>query len=376
MLVALSMTFMTMYVVNFLLSSTKESFQTLLYGQTKNVGYMSLSMETLGVQRSEYSDEEIDAVMEEKRQELIEKMEAYEGIDHVYFGQTMYASYNALVGNLTYDFPLLSPEEIPGFLKHMNAKLIDGRMPEGDGEILVDEKVFMNEKLKLGGYFNENTYGKVFKVVGILQSDIYVCTGTPCGFANSGWQFTVECNEKTSDLKKVLADIGYETSEYDSISDYPDSVRMYKENIAKEVDIGMTSIVCVVMVFLTLSILVANISFMRSRVNEYCLYASIGYGRKQIYGMMIREILLMFGIAIGIGILLSGAGVWLIAETAMKQLGLSYRYIDSKKFWKSVFRMKKFFEIIACYVAIIGLLQIPMALTIHRIKTVDLIEES
>ena len=74
----------------------------------------------------------------------------------------------------------------------------------------------------------------------------------------------------------------------------------------------------------------------------------------------------MFGIAIGIGILLSGAGVWLIAETAMKQLGLSYRYIDSKKF----------FEIIACYVAIIGLLQIPMALTIHRIKTVDLIEES
>ena len=50
----------------------------------------------------------------------------------------------------------------------------------------------------------------------------------------------------------------------------------------------------------------------------------------------------------------------------MKQLGLSYRYIDSKKF----------FEIIACYVAIIGLLQIPMALTIHRIKTVDLIEES
>lgn len=366
MLVALSLTFMTMYLIHFLFLTTQESFKALFLEQPKRIAFVQLSLETMGVDRdSGLSDEELNQKMEEARNRIMDKLKEHEGIRDCLYTQCLYASYQSIVGGVGYDFPLLDESQIPDFLEHMDAKLIDGRMPEGPGEILVDKKVLANKKMEIGGYFNEAAYGKVFKVVGVLASDYLTCVGTPQGYTNSGWYMVVLCNEENADMAKVLHDIGIETTEYDILYDAVDWADMYRKEVTEQLDTALLAILVVVMVFLAISILVAYVSFMRSRVNEYCLYASIGFSRRDIYGMMMREIGIIFGISILMGAVVTVGIMILAGHVMLDSMGLVYRY----------FYPEHLLRIFAAFLAIVGFLQIPIAVTINHIKTMDKMEE-
>lgn len=366
MIVALSMTFMTMYVINFLFLTTKESFQALFLEQPKKVAYVELSPETMGVDSASYSsEEELYQGIDEARNSIMDKLKAHEGISDVIYTQCLYANYQGIVGGVGYDFPLLEESRIPDFLEHMGALLTEGRMPEGPGEILVDKKVFQNKKMKIGGYFNESSYGKVFKVVGVLDSDVLTCVGTPRGYTNSGWYMVILCNEENADMSAVLKDVGIETTEYDTIYDSVDWAKMYKELVTDQIDAALLAILIVVIIFLAISILVAYVSFMRSRVNEYCLYTSIGFARKDIYGMMMKEIGIIFGLSIVIGAAVTIVIMVLLGHFMLDSLGLVYHY----------FYPEHLLRILTAFLAIVGFLQIPVIVTINNIKTIDMIEE-
>lgn len=366
MLIALSLTLMTMYVINFLLMTTQESFRTLFLELPKHVAYISLSLETAGIDQDAYAtDDEFRQKVEETRADIMKQLKVHDGVEEVVYSQVLSANYQGIVGSVSYYFPLLEPEQVPAYLEHMDAKLVDGRMPKADGEILVDKKVFMNRKMQLDGYFMENYYGKVFKVVGVVESDYLVCVGTPKGYMNTGWYMTVYCNEENSDMAKVLKDTGIEVTEYDTLHDAVEWKKSYKEMVTDVLDVAIVALLVVVMVFLAISILVAYISFMRSRVNEYCLYSSIGFGRKEIYGMMMREIALIFGMSTVIGIVVTMIILYVFAHMVLDNMGLIYRYFD----------FAHLLRIVAAFMAIIGVLQIPILVTIHKIKTVDRMED-
>lgn len=366
MIVALSMTFMTMYVINFLFLTTKESFKALFLEQPKKVAYVELSLETMGVDSASFSsEEELYQGIDEARNSIMDKLKAHEGISDVIYTQCLYANYQGIVGGVGYDFPLLEESRIPVFLEHMDAKLTEGRMPEGPGEILVDKKVLQNKKMNIGGYFNESSYGKVFKVVGALDSDVLTCVGTPRGYTNSGWYMVILCNEENADMSAVLKDVGIETTEYDTIYDSVDWAKMYKELVTDQIDAALLAILIVVIIFLAISILVAYVSFMRSRVNEYCLYTSIGFARKDIYGMMMKEIGIIFGLSIVIGAAVTIVIMVLLGHFMLDSLGLVYHY----------FYPEHLLRILTAFLAIVGFLQIPVIVTINNIKTIDMIEE-
>ena len=157
MIVALSLTFMTMYIINFLFLTTTESFKALFLEQPKRVAYLDLAPDTMGAQRDDYaSDEEYNLAIKQARDKIITGLKKHEGISDAVYTQTLYANYVGIVGSIGYDFQLISKEQIPQFLNHMQAKLIEGKMPETDGEILVDKKVLKNKKMEIGGYFNES----------------------------------------------------------------------------------------------------------------------------------------------------------------------------------------------------------------------------
>lgn len=366
MIIALSLTFMTMYIINFLFLTTKESFKVLFLEQPKRVAYIALTPDTMGVDWEDYaSDDEYNLAIQKARDKIMDDIKKHEGISGAVFTQTLYANYQGIVGSIGYDFPLLSKEQIPEFLNHMGAKLIEGRMPEGDGEILADEKVLNNKSMKIGGYFNESYYGHTFKVAGVLESDYLVCVGTPRGYTNAGWYTVVLCDEANSDMTKLLGDIGITPTENDRIIDSPGEADNYREMVAEQLDAALLAILMVVILFLAISILVAYVSFMRSRVNEYCLYASIGFGRKEVYGMIMREILLIFGISIILGLAVTVIMMIGFGSFILKPLGLIYKYIYPKHLLR----------ILAAFVAIVGLLQIPISVTINKIRTIDMIEE-
>lgn len=366
MLVALSLTLMTMYCIHFLLLTTRESFKVLCLEQPKKLAFVSLSPETMGVDRAACSsDEELDRRIDEARSGIMEKLAAHEGISDVIYTQCLAANYHGIVGGIDYDFPLLEESRIPDFLEHMGARLIDGRLPEGAGEILVDKKIFYNNKMEIGGYFYEAAYGKVFKVTGVLDSDYLTCVGTPQGYTNTGWYMVVLCDEENADMKKVLHDIGIEASGYDALYDAADWADMYREEVTNQLDTALLAILLVVMIFLLVSIPVAYVSFMRSRVNEYCLYASIGFSRKEIYGMMMREVGVIFGISIVIGAVAAIGFMILTGHFLLDGLGLACRY----------FYPEYLLRILAAFLAIVGFLQIPVIVTINNIKTMDRMEE-
>lgn len=366
MIVALSLTFMTMYIIHFLFLTTRESFQALFLEQPKRVAYVDLTLETMGIDKEAYkTEEELYQKVEEERNGIINKLKSHKGIRDVIYTQCLYARYQGLIGNVGYDFPLFTPDQIPSYLEHMDAALIDGRLPEGDGEILVDEKVLKNQDMKIGGYFNESYYGQVFKVVGVLESDSLVCVGTPMGYTNSGWYMVVLCDEDNSDMNKVLQDIKINPTEYDTIFDAVDWAKMYQELVVHTTDAALLGILLVVMVFLTISIVVTYVSFMRNRVNEYCLYTSIGFSRKDIYEMMMKEIGLIFGLSILIGSVVTVGIMLFLGRFVLDNLGLLYHY----------FYPEQLLRIMAAFLAVVGFLQMPVIVTIYNIKTIDRIEE-
>ena len=162
-----------------------------------------------------------------------------------------------------------------------------------------------------------------------------------------------------------MGDIGITPTEYDTIYDSVDWAEMYQELVVETIDAALLAILIVVIIFLAISILVAYVSFMRSRVNEYCLYTSIGFGRKDVYGMIMREILIIFGISIILGSLVTVIIMLYLGKSLLEPMGLMYQY----------FYPEHLFRILAAFVAIVGLLQIPISVTINNIKTIDMIEE-
>lgn len=189
--------------------------------------------------------------------------------------------------------------------------------------------------------------------------------GTPMGYTNNGWYIMILNDENTSDAEKLLAEQGIKVSERDEIYDAVTSAEQYRTEVKEPVETVINSIFAIVLIFLAISVLVAYISFMRNRVNEYCLYASIGYGRSDIYGMMIREMLLIFGIGIAAGVLLS----ILLAVAINKTL------IEPKGLVGHILYGDRLYGITATYVIIMGILQLPVLLNIYDIKTIDAIED-
>ena len=162
-----------------------------------------------------------------------------------------------------------------------------------------------------------------------------------------------------------LEAIGVKVTKYDTISDVKDWEQSYREQVKDVMDGALLGILLVVTVFLTISILVAYVSFLRNRTNEYCLYTSIGFSRPDVYSMIMREIGIIFGLSLLLGAVLSLIAMVIMGACLMKPLGLIYKFLYPEHL----------IRILAAFIAIVALLQLPILTTIHRIKTIDMMEE-
>lgn len=363
LMIAISLSFMAMYVVKFLFCATTESFKPILMEYPKHVMFVELTPQTMGIDREQYeSEEEYEEANHKRQNEIAEQLKNVDGVDDVYYSQLLGAHYNAILGQMSYKFPLFdNSAKIPGYLEHMGAKLVDGRLPENDGEILVDEIIMTNNKLEIGGNFFENSYGETFKVVGTVESDCLVCVGKPNGGTNWGYAFVIYCNEENCNAKELFEKIGITLSDNDQITDSEAGLKTYKEDVEAQLGSSLALIIVVIVIFLAVSIVVAYVSFLRNRLEEYCLYMSIGYSKSAIYGMIMREILLIFGISIIAGLLVIVATTKLLALFLFDPKGIMYRY----------FYPEHLAVVFAAYTAIIGVLQIPIVISINGIKTID-----
>lgn len=366
LIIAFALTIMVMYVINFLLSATKESFKTIMLEMPKKVMYANLSDAAYGINEEDFAThEEYVDKYQETVEETENKMRALDGVKFVKRAQKIDTKYAGIIGMVVYETPLLEKEEIKGYIDHFNAKLIDGKMPEEPGDILVDKNVFANRHYEIGGYYMKEFYGETFKVCGVIESDYMICVGMPNGFTNSGWYTVICIDEPITQFKDIAEKLDLNISETEDIIDANDYRAFYDDDVVKSIDSSMDIIILVVMIFLAISVIVAYVSFMRNRVSEYCLYSSIGYSKKSIYAMMMREMIIIFGTGIIIGAMIAGVIVIFLNKMAVEPMGLIGKLVD----------LNQISKIMTAIICIIGLLQIPAVMTINSIKTIDMIED-
>ncbi|SEG23402.1 ABC-type transport system, involved in lipoprotein release, permease component [Eubacterium ruminantium] len=366
LILSLALTFMAMYIVAFTLYTSVESIKPICLEAPKRISYVNPSYEAFGITEDKYPDaEERAAAFKNAQNTFIENLKKHDGIDDAYYVQVLNANYNGVVGGVGYEFPLVEPEKIPSALAHMDAEIIEGRYPEEAGEVLIDEIVMKNRGMKVGDWFEETNYGRVFKIVGKLRSDYMFCIGTPNGAYNCGWYITILCNELNSDFTRLANEFGLNITEDEDIDDINAYTRLYEKDIKDSIELIINIIILVVMIFLMISILVAYISFMRNRVNEYCLYASLGYSRKEIYQMIMREMLTMFLIGVIGGIIISIMLMFAFDELLIKPQGLISKW----------FMPDQILRIAGAFAMVIGLLQIPVLISIYKVKTIDMMED-
>ena len=362
MVVGLALSFAAIYIVHMLLMTSVESFKPMALTQPKKMGFFDLSRTTLDAAAVPGAE---NGTAEEKLEAIVSALRQTDGIDSVIRTQVIRTYYQAVVGSLSMKFPLYDAEDIPQFLEHVGAKLTDGRMPKEDGELLIDEVILKNTKARIGDWYQPDRYGEVFRIVGAIKSEGMYCVGTPKGFVNNGWYHVVLYDADHSDLKSLLGQYGIKTGAEDEIDDEVFNRTFYQKDCVELIENVVKAISAIVMFFLGVTMLIAYVSFLRNRVNEYCLYASIGYSRFEVYGMMMREMLLIFVSGLVFGILIAIPTCLVFRMTIIDPRGMICR----------LFYPDKMLQISGLMLFILGIIQIPLLLCIRGIKTIDKLED-
>ena len=363
---ALALSFMAMYAVYVLLITTTESFEAVMVEMPKKISYASLGNKAYGILRDDYETyEDFKAAYDAEQEDLIEKLKAYPGIDDALYTQVILNTYQSVMGSYSFEVPLMEPERIPGFLEHVDAKFLDGSMPKEAGEVLIDETIMKNGGYRIGDWFQKDWFGETFRIVGTIKSKGLLSVGVPNGYSNNGWYVVVYNDETTTDLTGILQDMGIQLRDEDEVLDAKEYYKAYRKDVGDVIDAVLVTLFVIVMAFLAILVLVTYVSFMRNRVNEYCLYASIGYGRDEIYGMMLREMATLFGLGTALGLLVSLGVAALLHGMIIEPKGLIGHVIYGEQI----------FRIFGTYVFLMGVLQIPVLFSLQRIRTIDAIED-
>lgn len=364
LIVSLGLCFVLTYLTQFLLSSTEETFRPLCLESTRRIQYVNLAGSSLGLDIT-LPIEELLPLYEQEMHELAGKLKTHEGIKEAYYAELLFCSVNPAVGSLGYEMPLVEAKEVPVVLEHFGAKLVEGRLPENPGEIVLDEASLKHKDYELDGYYNEESYGTAFKIVGVLESDCYF----GCGIPSDELQRTsmiIILSEGIDDISAELAKEGIVVRDtYDSVVDYMWGSQFLQEEVVDVIATSTQYIYVGIMVLLSISLIIVYTMYLRDRHDEWCLYCSIGYSRKTICLCILRELLFTFVVALLIGAVIIVGSELLLDAVMIQPKGLRCKY----------FHPRTIGEILCSYVLIFGILQIPIRYALYRIRTVDSIDD-
>lgn len=359
LLFSLAMCAVLFYVADFLLNVSTETYRVILIDGRQKVQQIQLSSDTLDVD-TEVEYQEWLKLYEKANLELVEELKGVEGVEDVFFSMRRTTSISAVVGVYSLDMPMLDRDEVPVYMEHMGAKLIDGRMPENDNELIFDEKVMKNRGFTLGQELNN------YKIVGVVECEYYFCCGVNEHDMDNSAVITILTDGSIEDMEAVVKDLGYDVDrEHETIYDLVEGRESLQKDIIDAIETSTNMVYFAIVVILSIAIIVVYVTYLRDRYNEWCLYCSIGFSRKEIYWSVMRELFITFGTAVVLGAVVSFVTMVVLDCTLVASLGLRCNY------WYP----GTIFEILCVYVAILALLQIPIRVALYKIRTIDAMDD-
>ena len=363
--VSLCLCLVLTYLTGFLLSTTEISCASVYLESTQFMQFISLSDQSLGAKTTMDPSEIKKEISRrnEKTEEIAALLAQHDGIQTAYTANFLTAEISPAIGRADTFFPLLEKEELPSLLSYSGAALVEGRMPEKPGEIVIDRASMNNDGSELGGYYNYTNYLESYRIVGILDSDLYFGCGIPAED-----QSDIKIIILISNIKDIAAELEKENihpGTGDMIFDYNYGKEIMQNQIQNAISTSTSYMYGGVLIILLLLLMVIYTMYLRERHNEWCLYYSIGFSKMSIYLSAMRELLFTFGAAVLAGTAVIIVSVVLLKYFAIDPYGLKCRYFD----------MNSIQTILCSYSFLLGMLQIPVQYALSRIRTIDAMED-
>lgn len=362
LIVSLALYLVIVYLTQFILSSGTESFKKILSEDTKKMQLVGLPDSTFNIDREAYESEEaVRGAYAEAIELLMERLREQPGVKVVQKTQQMGVTIYALIGQYSFSFPLGDEAFLKTYMEHMGVTLKEGELPDAPGEIILADGIMKNAGLTLGQKLSDAD----FQIVGIAESESYFGGGITVPNKEYADRVCVLSDGSIEDMTALLRNMGYEFSDNEAtIFDYKVGNAEY-EDVFAEVETPAKLVFRGVMIVMAIMLFLVYTTMLRDRHGEWCLYCSIGYGRKAIYLSILREMLFYFTVAVVAGTVLTVIGMVTVDALLIAPMGLACKYLD----------VSVMGEIVCGYAVVFVLLQLPIRLALYKIRTVDAMEE-
>ncbi|MBR6537695.1 MAG: ABC transporter permease [Lachnospiraceae bacterium] len=361
LIVSLALYLLIVYLTQFILSASTESFKKILSEDTKKMQMVQLPKSAYGSGWETMSEEEARAAYAEAEELLMERLREQPGVKTVQKAQNMGATIYALIGQYHFSFPLGDEAFVKAYMEHMGVSLKEGEVPDAPGEIILAEGIMKNAGLTLGQKLSDEAY----QIVGIAESDSYFGGGIAVPNKDYNEAICVLSDGSIEDMTALLHDMGYEFADNEAqIYDYKAGKADY-EDVFAEVETPANLVFRGVMIVMAIMLLLVYTTVLRDRHGEWCLYCSIGYSRRAIYFSILREMLFYVAVAVVAGTGLTVIGMVAVDALLIAPMGLACKYLDFSVMG----------EIVCGYAVVFALLQIPIRFALHKIRTVDAMED-
>ncbi len=377
LIISLALFFTMSYLTDYAMSSTVETFRSMSCENMKYMQYSTLKPAVYGIDGSGYGpgDAEQTRFKQEFRAQeelLAQKLREDPRIEDAFPAEVIFPLMRGTVGNFSLDTLCVQPDKVPVIMSHFGAVLKEGRMPEQPGEIILDTKAVQNTGYKLG----DSVVTSDFKLVGIAECDLYFGCGVASG---NGYRESIAAlsDGSVTNFGDVLTGLGYTipkadapsnsgySTDYATIVDYESGCYNLQKEVINSISTSSDLISRAILLVLTICLVAVFSMYLRDRHEEWCLYQSLGFSRSGIYLSITAELLLTNLLALLAGAVLSAVGILCMRTFLLEPLGLIGQVWRGKACAESLLSM--FF--------IFAVLQIPVQAALHRIRTVDAIEE-
>ncbi len=371
LVISFALYFALIYGVQFFMDPMFYTDKSIYLGNAKLMQRCHINMAGKLPLNEELWNEDSMATDEEKIQELnraigdfAKELANDERIDHVFQGFTYYIQIQTLTGPSHYNIPMITKDEAKLMCDYLGYRLIEGSYPTNPGDIVMDQNMARNQDLSVGDRLENSTN----QVCGILSGDHYFAVGISFDEMIVKRNLFFLDQGTLPDLKQFFQEKDWEASEKESsqIQILSDSTHSRKllEDMKKGYDQPLTIMVYAITVIMGVTLYFVYQLHVRDRYEEWCLYRSLGYSQREVFGLALREYGLCT-LASGILALVLLILIFGIGGSMMSSKGIFYRLLlpETCK------------QIIAIIVLLTGILQIPVLRAMQHITTIDGIED-
>ncbi len=363
LIVSLTLCFVLTYISFFFLSTTTETFRSVLLGNAEKLQYIEPSARVFDLDYEMSVEDEYLRKYDIKLNELIDRLREKEEIKDAFKAEIVYGTVQSFVGRYTFELPLVTKEKMPILLKHMKAALTEGRLPEKNNEIVLSESAMKNEDYRLGDSLKEN---HSITIVGIIECEYYFGCGIYEGDTYDNQRICILSDGSIEDLTLFLNNMGYKVDRSrEKIIDKTSGEEDLQNDVIDAIEGGTDIVYVFILAVLFIVLLIVYTTYLRDRQNEWCLYSSIGYSKKAIYFSIIRELLFTFAVS-----LFAGGIIIFFMEAALDYCMIRPMGIKCRYFYPDVLM-----EIICSYVFLLGMLQLPVRYELYKIRTIDAMDD-